>query len=417
MSGIRGGLSGSFAAKAAAAAPTIFAKVGTFTLNTTTGNQAITGLGFAPKAVQFIFTGKDIADGAVNELLLGMGAGTSSSSRWVNWARVQDSVVTTVEKRLLATDKVISVSASGTTILTDADLVSLDSDGFTINVTTATNTRVVSIGYIAYGGTGLSAKATTFNIAASTGNQAFTGIGFQPNAELFAGSISNTTVGTVAGTAVFSTGCAVSTTKRWVSGICSGGDGLGTSTYFRNQNSALAFARYTSGASPQEADFVSHDSDGFTLNFTTSTNAPTAAVLAFAGASVFAGSVAINNSTGSQSVTGFGFAPKVVIFVSYEASASGSQRTQGRITIGAASGNSNQFCFSTAGSAGATSNVGVFGSSALCYGALTSNVVGLPPNANNQASFTSLDADGFTINWTSMPTGSSSTELLYFALG
>src|SRR5678815_4287480 len=70
-----------------------------------------------------------------------------------------------------------------------ADFVSMDSDGFTINWAGASQMKVQ---YLALGGTGLTNyKTGVASAKTTTGNQSYTGVGFQPTALLvFAGKFS-----------------------------------------------------------------------------------------------------------------------------------------------------------------------------------------------------------------------------------
>src|SRR3990167_9374864 len=168
------------------------AKAGVFTLNTTTGNQAITGVGFQPDVVLFIPSNLT-ADGIQAHARVGFGAGSSSTARGAISANDEDGVEPSDSTRYHTDAEVLNQLALGEqTILYEADLVSLDSDGFTINISTAPASGV-KVAYLALGGVDLTnAKVGNFAATTTNGNQAVTGVGFQPDALiLFTAGFSN----------------------------------------------------------------------------------------------------------------------------------------------------------------------------------------------------------------------------------
>lgn len=96
----------------------------------TTGNKSITGLGFKPKLVRFTALAALAADNANS----GSGAMTPTSQYWTSEA----SNTSGAHVRNSGTDAAIAYLSSGSTIpLMKSSYVSMDSDGFTINVTAA----------------------------------------------------------------------------------------------------------------------------------------------------------------------------------------------------------------------------------------------------------------------------------------
>ena len=69
------------------------AKAGNFALNTSTGNQSITGLGFQPKLVIFYPT-QQTADGVIVDYQLAIGAAVSSTSRFSVCVCIEDAQAT-----------------------------------------------------------------------------------------------------------------------------------------------------------------------------------------------------------------------------------------------------------------------------------------------------------------------------------
>lgn len=158
-----------------------------------TGTQAITGVGFQPKAIILIGssgTGTGYSSGA----FFNLGWATSSSddgqigqrldngaSPGGNWAFTYP-----------ATTRAYGANSG------NATLSSFDSDGFTLNWSNATGVSGLKITALCFGGSTLSAKAGIIN-PSGTGSLAFTGVGFQPEC-LFLQHVRGATWGTEDGT-------------------------------------------------------------------------------------------------------------------------------------------------------------------------------------------------------------------------
>lgn len=119
-------------------------KVGVFTLNGTTGNQSITGLGFRPKFVEFNSNfagstgGSGLSIGAMDE------NGNQNATAIATAVAANQNSVNSSTTRCF-----ITVPSGSSTPNREAAYVSMDADGFTINVITAVATTPVC--YKAYG--------------------------------------------------------------------------------------------------------------------------------------------------------------------------------------------------------------------------------------------------------------------------
>lgn len=122
-------------------------KVGSFTLNNATGSQAITGVGFKPAAVLF-FLGKSASSGADQASSFMVGAATSSSQEVVTESAVEDAAGAAGASTDTAASIKIRGNSSNNTVTEQADMTSLDSDGFTLNISTA-SASPSTVGYIA----------------------------------------------------------------------------------------------------------------------------------------------------------------------------------------------------------------------------------------------------------------------------
>lgn len=104
---------------------------GSFTTDTGTGNKAITGLGFTPKFVEFHwFSG---ASATAQSNAIGWMTSTGQFAQWGSSnAAANQSVRNSYSDRCFAIG-----SAASSTSTDEGAYVSMDSDGFTINVTKA----------------------------------------------------------------------------------------------------------------------------------------------------------------------------------------------------------------------------------------------------------------------------------------
>ncbi|MDH3981289.1 MAG: hypothetical protein OES84_00135 [Kiritimatiellaceae bacterium] len=282
---------------------------GSFTKATSTGNQTVTLVGsLTPKLVIFFGDGYHTADGIVNNYY-GPFWGYTSTTESISWS----TSVQTNNKNAQAGlhDGCILILDEDATTEAEADIVSMSSGEFVINWTTNANTTACRIFYIAIGGTDLSdIKIGAGALNTATGNQSFTPTTFTPKIGFFVSVHGITTFPTssIANTGI-SVGVAVSSSKRYCIGHSTKGDrakGVFDDT--------LIISNGTSDAvNDTEADFVSFNSNGFTINIT---DAPPGAhqlgyVLLGGNLEVDAGSFTSPTSTGTQAYT-TGSQPSVV---------------------------------------------------------------------------------------------------------
>jgi len=150
-------------------------KAGSFVLNTTTGNQTITGVGFQPTGILFFATGSTVEGTSAVDARYSYGM-TDGTNDWVSSVTAEDALATHTE-RVQDTSEIINLmnpaSAVVDIIVTH---VSMNSDGFVINVGTNTNTEAILVKYFAIGGT------TNLVVGQSLASASpVTTLGFQPN--------------------------------------------------------------------------------------------------------------------------------------------------------------------------------------------------------------------------------------------
>jgi len=384
----------------------LHSKVGVIQSRATTGNQSYTGVGFQPKLVIFykMFAS---ADGSRHMF----GVAMSASQEWSCSYDNQHNLSTANENSAFRNDACIADEAAGSE-LRKADFVSMDADGFTLNWSIASTAQDVN--YLALGGDDLDVDIGTFNLATSTGNQSVTGIGFQPKGVMFANCLDNVTPGFFTGAANWSLGVGVSSSSRWAMAAHSQ-DNTGAAT----NGSALVvdkcLIRSSATAIAHAADFVSNDADGFTINVTSAPASPGRmfGYLALGGAARFAaGTFAQATSTGNQSVTGVGFQPAAVFFAG-RGKASGTTTTSGAaVMIGAAVSSSSQSVgYDSSLHNADPTDTSRFRSTSSCIVATADGGA----TALAQAAFVSHDADGFTVNNTTVD--ATSRVVAFLAIG
>lgn len=328
--------------KPAAAAPTGLAtvsKTGTFSCNLSTGNQSITGLGFQPKAVLFwAFTTASVSGS--NELRHSFGVATGATERWSNGSSWLGGTSGFSNFQFL-TNRVIHWNDT----TTDAeqigiDFVSMDADGFTVNVAKAPS-GTTEISYMAIGGTSVTAKAGTFNTTNTTGNLAVT-TGFQPKAVVtFAGPYTN--VDTRLTVAAHCVGMSAGTSN---SACLTHHLAYGSGSQAWSKNSSTRDLIHTinqNGDFEVRATLASFDATGFTMNFLSATATTSRwGYLALGGAASYDLSVYnIPSAIGSVSKTGLGWTPAGAFSMSLGIPAGTTQAANVKWSLGSSDGINN----------------------------------------------------------------------------
>jgi hypothetical protein len=166
----------------------------------------------------------------------------------------------------------------------------------------------------------LSSYTGTFDLNASTGDQSVTGVGFQPKFGIFWTTDQNATGST--GTATFGLGVAGSSTDRGYVAYRSETT-VGTSNTAAGNNITRLLKLYSLATTPTvdvEVDFVSWDSDGFTVNIS---NAPSSTrrvhYLVWGGTDITDVNVVdwTVTNTATQAITGVGFESDLIIFLGW----------------------------------------------------------------------------------------------------
>ncbi len=396
-------------------------KYGSFSKpNATTGNQVVTGVGFQPKVVIF-FGNSKTGDGSHAGARMYFGAMDSAGHQATMGMQSSDAAANSAsDKRWSNTHAITNIIDGTPTVSGEAAYVSMDADGFTINWNTCDATQSI-VNYIALAGTDLT-NAYVGSFAAPTSinaNFAVTGVGFQPDSIiLFEDDLTTTPTADVtnAASGVHSLSFIKSTSKKGFSRILSQDAQaiMNTGSYQRTDRVHTTL----SGAllEVRIADFVSFDSNGFTLNFSTvAANATYMSYIALKGGQFDVGAFNQNTTTqgtGNQSITGVGFTPSLVMLQSINQASSTSIQNFGRYSFGVATSSSER------GSVWMGDTDNVADSVADSYLDRTKSLVMYTegtPTLTTAMDFVSMDADGFTVNNTTVD--ATSRQVLYFAVG
>lgn len=251
-------------------------KAGRFSIPTLASTKVVTGVGFQPDAL--IIFGTLMATGEPNDFndfgVLHVGA-SDGSNEWggaVFYNHLTGGLLRTSTWR---NDKIISVMWQSAEII-QAEIASFDADGFTLNVTIPMAAAGDFFYFAMKGGGGY--HCGTALCPTSTGTQAITGLGFEPSAIYFV-STQRPYLGPTVGPADIDTygriilGGADADSQHIVWGGSTTNDVYNDS--LSRSGVAISMNEDAQGAGPyfptatNEANVSSFDTDGFTLNWTT----------------------------------------------------------------------------------------------------------------------------------------------------
>jgi hypothetical protein len=383
--------------------------VGSFAQPTSTGNQSITALSFTPQLVIFNICSNLTSAGYAAGVTYSMGAATSSSNQyWVSGSLTNATTDYTGYQYYTLSDCIGVYNSSG--IISLASLVSLNSNGFTIDWTTVDSTARI-VNYIAIGGIS-NAYVGYMTHPSTTGNSSTTGVGFQPDVVMVMPVMGTTQQPpTTADVNQFKFGVAYFNSTQAGSTATVALTGSDTTT--TNQVAKPVAAIASAGTASNVATFVSMDSGGFTLDYTTSTALRYSFFIALKGVQNAIGTITQPSSTGNVSVSGLSFTPSLVFLSSGDAVSSTSPSSPGYFSFGAgnANGQFGGWYGGSTGSATVDSSCGI-GTTSI-FGSAVPN--GASPTTKAAASLSSLQAGGFTVDFAT--TDGTAREIYYFALG
>ena len=299
--------------------------VGSFNTGTGTGTVAVTGVGFAPKAIIFWWNGRtgsaDAAGGA--DWQTGIGWCTGTSNEGACYGQSQDAQFDSNTGRAHRTDACVGIMTPGAT--TDDGLLSLnslDSDGFTLDIDNAFSADY-EVHYWAIGGADVT-NATTGSFTEHTAveTKAITGVGFQPDVVLFFSIGVGTAPYNASTNLALSIGAATGASNQAVLTVASAEAQatMATKSYCRAGEVWVNIGG-TSTSPSSRAVLNSMDSDGFTLDFIKRSSTRIIFYMAIKGGQYHVGDFATATDTSNFSETGVGFQPEILLFGSHAAAA------------------------------------------------------------------------------------------------
>lgn len=285
-----------------------------------TGDQTYTGVGFQGKLLIIHSVARangDTHTGAGIHAGLAMGAAVSSSSMWALGGYSRDNQTAGDANAARSDTLCIRLYFTGAN-RNAASFVAWTSDGFTLNWSTVSATDSRQYICTVIGGNDVSVAIGYSNAGGSTGNQSVTGLSFQPNTLIFADN--RLSSGAIPGTGAFFRPMMGFVDSAGNQGSWAGDshDATTTSTTTSAQSTSAAIINSATAASDidRRATFVSYNSDGFTLNFSTlDASVALSSKYMYIALNVPYSLVGVTDqrtSTGTTDITTTGFTPKFI---------------------------------------------------------------------------------------------------------
>ena len=399
------------------------AKVINFTKNTITGNQTISGVGFTPLGYIMWSSGSTAASGSFAgpfSMSIAFCDGTNNKARVYH----MDNRTGHTAVSSLSDNAVYLKTTATATVQAKATHSSFTSDGAIINWTVNDSSTVI-ISVLFIGGSDVTDFVVgDFGVKTSTGSQTVsTSIGSTPKLALFIphGVTSMGSSLTTGGDIAF--GGAVSSSSKFAWAIHNRNDD-GTdhsdSIIYNSKCISRLDQSQTALVFDYEADFTAFTASGFTINVT---NAPSVAnlcsYLLISGSSTV--NFSINNttqktSTGSQAFTGTGFQPVALMVTgTAQTSINASVETGSMdISIGAASAAAEAGAQAFSEVSASAQTTCSYCNTGKAYSTVAAATTATSSSVDGEASLTSLDSDGATINWSTSPGTADRIALIYF---
>lgn len=260
------------------------AKIVTWTCPTSTGNKAVTGAGFQPDCVfHFGIMTSGAFPTTTTNAKFNLGVMTTSA-QWFGGLTETDNDSNNDPLRTFTSSRVLQ-QLGDSSVNNYATYVSMDADGFTVNFGDAASAAWYMASLCLKGGSYYVGRQTK---SSGTGNEAYTGVGFQPEGLLIINSSGQLDGSSPNGDIMLNISATDGTSEQ--SALIVSED-LGSSTA-DNASSLDSTTKIVIGdvdanqSINDEADIVSLDADGFTLNRTTSASNLYMFVFGFNGGAV-----------------------------------------------------------------------------------------------------------------------------------
>lgn len=231
-----------------------------YTSPTSTGNQELTGAGFAPDAVVVITNGLSCTPPCNDTTsIFHPGIGLAAKDGTMGSVGNYITLTNSEARRVQRTNRIITLPTTSDLRL-EASVVSFDSDGITLNWQSVDSS--VGLYFWVLYLRGPQATVASFNQRTSTGEYSYTGLsGFTPKGGLFTSFCAPASTG-------------IETTGSFMVGLSDIGHAWAgiASSIGRSEGSSTLICRTASASPPpinSEASFVSWNSSGVTVNWTT----------------------------------------------------------------------------------------------------------------------------------------------------
>lgn len=392
----------------------VVTKKGTFSFPSGTSNFPVTGVGFQPNIVLFWATSQT-ATGYGDDKSLSLGWAVSSSQRGCLSMFSDDNVAVGTSNGAAIHNnfciRTITTASSIVSTINDADFVSMDADGFTIDPINTPGQANVIVHYYAIGGLS-NAFAGTFNTPTTATSQAFTGVGFQPDLLLLLSYYSGTIPRADTGNKLV-LGAATSVADQHVSAVVSS-NAVPPVLGMIQKSGEIIHNLNAAGTDHTVGDLTSMDSDGFTINFSvvpsTARGFLALALKLPAGGDAAVVSDTQKTSTGTQSKSGLGFQPAgLLTFGGNRAASSSFQADLASFSFGASDGtNQGSTWVGSVESNPTDENAATLTDKILRHASS-------PSTTDAEASLSSFDSDGYTLDWTTAD--GTAREFISVAIG
>jgi hypothetical protein len=410
----------------------LLAKKGSFnkTAGPTTGNQSITGVGFTPKVLIIWRGGSETAGtwGQDSEPTFGFAVGTADADQRSINMRHNDAQ-TVGDTARIGDDKIIVQTDSAAATVGVAALVTLGSDGFTINWTTNDAANPASLfHYLALGGDDITAaKVVQWTLPTSPGAVQVTGVGFRPDFVMhlyyegtaFGGTAGVGSAGAVGFMAPHNDPNVVDAPNISARSIAwSSSDGSAAAVAKRDWSqqplNTIALAGTALHVSDRTAS--SFDPDGFTIDFD-STSGATLAVASLCIQGIAAHVRNDTKDTGaapvSQTMATIPFKPVAVMCMGIPNNTPTSSPAAGAmIGFGASDGTTEGYSLITDVDGADPTECDGLDKTDKFYGVSAQTVA---QSIAAECDLTSIDANGITVNWTT--NDATARRLLFAYLG
>jgi hypothetical protein len=374
---------------------------GRFTWPASAGNFSVTGSSCTPKVVLFFWNNRN-EDGVGGSYDFGFGVGVSSTSRAAVFSRSSDGTLN-ADGGHRNNRVVVSLANTGADAAT-GDLVSLNNDGFTINAVNVSGSIIPNVRWLTIGGDDLTnVSLVQYQAATSTGNQALTGAGFQPDAVIvFTNGITLAPPDNISDGDTFTgVGFAERANGAQVSYGVSVTHTVNTESRAQSTTNVVSLPT-TGGNLLWQGAVSSWDTDGITINWSTVQGTEIYFwVLYLKGPKFAIFTKTQPSASGSDSVSGLSFQPIAGLFGSFCAAASTSSVADGNWVMGAAVSTDKQsysWASMRSGSNNSSRAAGTAPTNPYFLRCYTEN--SSTPTLRVSAGFDQWTSDGMNFTWT-----------------